>query len=232
MADVALPDVAGDWPRDAVDRFVLGQLKERQLHPAADADALTLLRRLSFVLTGLPPDPDVVKTFPARFEKDPAAALEAVVDDLLKSPHFGERTARHWMDVVRYTDTYGYEWDNPAKGSWEYRDYLIRAFNDDVGFDQLIREQIAGDLLATPRFDPAKRFQREPHRADVLPHGRASARRAAMIFNGVRQEMVNNKIDAFSKAFLATTVACARCHDHKLDAISQKRLLRAGRECS
>lgn len=221
IADVASPDVAGDWPKDAVDRFILSQLTQHRLHPAADADPLTLLRRLSFVLTGLPPSSDLVKTFPARFEKERDAALAAVVDDLLKSPHFGERTARHWMDVVRYTDTYGYEWDNPAKGSWEYRDYLIRAFNSDVGFDQLIREQLAGDLLATPRIDSASGFN-ESLIGPMFYHMGEHRHGDNELLNGVREEMIDNKIDAFSKAFLAMTVACARCHDHKLDAISQK----------
>lgn len=221
IADVASPDVAGDWPKDAVDQFIFSQLTQQQLHPAADADALTLLRRLTFVLTGLPPSSDLVKTFPARFEKKRDAALAAVVDDLLKSPHFGERTARHWMDVVRYTDTYGDEWDNPAKGSWEYRDYLIRAFNNDVGFHQLIREQIAGDLLATPRVDPASGFQ-ESLIGPMFYHMGEHRHGDNELLNGVREEMIDNKIDAFSKAFLAMTVACARCHDHKLDAVSQK----------
>lgn len=217
----APPDVASEWPRDAVDRFVLSRLQQRQLRPATDADAATLLRRLTFVLTGLPPAPNLVETFAARFEKEPDAAFLAVVDELLKSPQFGERIARHWMDVVRYTDTYGYEWDNPAKGSWEYRDYLIRAFNGDVGFDQLVREQIAGDLLATPRVDPASGFQ-ESLIGPMFFHMGEHRHGDNEVINGVREEMIDNKVDAFSKAFLAMTVACARCHDHKLDAISQK----------
>lgn len=221
VAEVAPPDVASDWPRDVVDRFVLSQLQQRQLQPAADADALSLLRRLSFVLTGLPPSTELVRTFPARFEKEPAAALEGVIDEFLKSPHFGERIARHWMDVVRYTDTYGYEWDNPAKGSWEYRDYLIRAFNSDVGFDQLIREQIAGDLRATPRINAASGLN-ESLIGPMFYHLGEHRHGDNEIINGVREEMIDNKIDAFSKAFLAMTVACARCHDHKLDAISQR----------
>ncbi|MCO6458880.1 MAG: PSD1 domain-containing protein [Pirellulaceae bacterium] len=221
VADVAPPEVAGEWPRDAVDRFILRQLQQHWLSPAADADPLTLLRRLSFVLTGLPPASELVHTFPARYERDPDAALEAIVDQFLQSPHFGERIARHWMDVVRYTDTYGYEWDNPAKGSWEYRDYLIRAFNKDIGFDHLMREQIAGDLLATPRSDPASGFH-ESLIGPMFYHMGEHRHGDNEVINGVREEMIDNKIDAFSKAFLAMTVACARCHDHKLDAISQK----------
>ncbi len=220
-ARVAPPEVEGNnWSDKPIDKFVLAALRRRDLHPAPDADALTLVRRLSQVLTGLPPSPDMSKSFADRFAKEPNAALAAIVDDFLKSPHFGERMARHWMDVVRYTDTYGYEWDNPAKGSWEYRDYLIRAFNRDVGFHQLVREQIAGDLLATPRIDLQSGLN-ESLIGPMFYHMGEHRHGDNVTINGVREEMVDNKIDAFSKAFLAMTVACARCHDHKLDAISQ-----------
>jgi hypothetical protein len=208
------------WATDPVDRFVLAKLEDVKLLPAPPADAATLLRRLSFVLTGLPPTPSEVQVFQRELEVAPEAALESVVDRLMASPRFGERFARHWMDVVRYTDTYGYEWDNPAKGSWEYRDYLIRAFNEDVGFDQLIREQLAGDLLEVPRVDRARRWN-ESLIGPMFFHLGEHRHGNSLEFNGVHQEMVNNKVDAFSKTFLAMTVACARCHDHKLDAISQ-----------
>ncbi|MDA1053634.1 MAG: PSD1 and planctomycete cytochrome C domain-containing protein [Planctomycetota bacterium] len=206
------------WSAQAIDRFILAKLEERQLRPATSADKPTLIRRLSFTLTGLPPTPQQVAQF---LEDESSSAYEALVDRLLDSPHFGERWARHWMDVVRYTDTYGYEWDIPAKGAWRYRDYLIRAFNRDVPFEQLVREQIAGDLLEPPRVNTTDQinesligtmfFQMGENR-----HGDSSE------FNGIHQEMLDNKIDAFSKAFQAMTIACARCHDHKLDAISQR----------
>jgi hypothetical protein len=125
------------------------------------------------------------------------------------------------MDVVRYTDTYGYEWDIPAKGSWEYRDYLIRAFNEDLGFDQLLREQIAGDLLPEPRINRELGLI-ESLIAPMFYHLGEHRHGDSLSFNGIHQDMVNNKIDAFSKAFLATTVACARCHNHKLEAVSQR----------
>lgn len=208
------------WAQSGIDRFVLAKLRESGLSPAPSADADTLLRRLSFVLTGLPPAPQRVLQFRADYTSHPEAALAQLVEELLASPHFGERFARHWMDVVRYTDTYGYEWDNPAKGSWEYRDYLIRAFNNDVGFDQLIREQLAGDLLPEPRLDEAGQVN-ESLIGPMFYHLGEHRHGTSLEFNGIHQEMVNNKIDAFSKAFLGMTVACARCHDHKLDAISQ-----------
>jgi len=221
VAEVSPPKLAGNnWSNEPVDRFILAELRKKKLDPASRADGLTLLRRLSFLLTGLPPAPEEVRLFPPGFSADPGAALVRAVDRLLASPHFGERIARHWMDVVRYTDTYGYEWDNPAKGSWEYRDYLIRAFNHDVGFDQLIREQIAGDLLATPRIDEKSGFT-ESLIGPMFYHMGEHRHGDNTQINGVREEMIDNKIDAFSKAFLAMTVACARCHNHKLDAISQ-----------
>lgn len=216
------PDVQhSTWRIEPVDRFVYSRLDSEGLQPAPPASPLDLLRRVSFVLTGLPPRPQQVESFPAEYADDPDRALARLVDQLLDSPHFGERFARHWMDVVRYTDTYGYEWDIPAKGSWEYRDYLIRAFNNDVGFDQLIREQIAGDLLPEPRINEQDDLN-ESMIGPMFYHMGEHRHASSLAFNGIHQEMVDNKIDAFSKAFLAMTVACARCHDHKLDAISQR----------
>lgn len=206
------------WSPQAIDRFILAKLEEHQIPPATRADKRTLIRRLSFTLTGLPPTPQQVAQF---LDDESSSAYEALVDRLLESPHFGERWARHWMDVVRYTDTYGYEWDIPAKGAWRYRDYLIRAFNEDVPFDQLVREQIAGDLLESPRINESEQINESLigpmfFQMGEKRHGDSSE------FNGIHQEMVDNKIDAFSKAFQAMTIACARCHDHKLDAISQR----------
>ncbi len=195
----------------SVDTFIKAALDNAKLTPAPPADEATLRRRLSFVLTGLPP---------SSFDI-PHSSFESFAESLLASPHFGEHFARHWMDVVRYTDTYGYEWDNPAKGSHEYRDYLIRAFNDDIGFDQFVREQIAGDVMAKPRINASSQMN-ESLIGTMFYHMGEHRHGSSLMFNGIHQEMVNNKIDAFSKAFLATTVACARCHDHKLEAVSQR----------
>ncbi len=209
------------WRKNPVDRFILDKLKKSDLAPAAPADAEVLLRRLSFVLTGLPPKPDQIDPFRKAFSENAGRAMRTMVGELLNSPHYGERIARHWMDVVRYTDTYGYEWDPVAVGSWEYRDYLIRAFNDDIGYDQLIREQLAGDLLPNPRINKKQQIN-ESLIGPMFYHLGEHRHGASVNFNGIHQEMIDNKIDAFSKTFLAMTVACARCHDHKLDAISQK----------
>jgi len=216
-AKAVAPPVVGDlaWRKNAIDRFVFAKLGANGLQPAQPAELRVLMRRLAFVLTGLPPTPEQI----SRWEK--LNDLAKVTDELLASPHFGERFARHWMDVARYADTYGYEWDNPAKGSWRYRDYLIRAFNADIGFDQLVREQIAGDLLPKPRIN-AKAQLNESVIGTMFMHLGEHRHGDSLEFNGIHQEMVNNKIDAFGKAFLGLTIACARCHDHKLDAISQR----------
>lgn len=201
-----------------IDQFIATRLQEYQLNPAPPADRRTLARRAHFAITGLPPTEAQLTEF---LSDEDSKAWDHLIDRLLSSSHFGERWARHWMDVVRYTDTYGYEWDMPAKGAWRYRDYLIRAFNEDVPFDQLVREHIAGDLLESPRINEALGLNESLigpmfYQMGEKRHGDSAE------FNGIHQEMLDNKIDAFGKAFLATTVACARCHDHKLDAISQK----------
>jgi len=200
------------WQRDPVDRFVRAKLDAAGIQPASPTDAATLRRRLSLVLTGLPPA--FHTTLPA------GDSTADIVDALLASPQFGEHFARHWMDVVRYTDTYGYEWDIAAKGSWEYRDYLVRAFKDGIGFDQIVREHVAGDLLPEPRLDTSAGVNASLI-GPMFFHFGEHRHGSSLDFNGIHQEMVDNKIDAFSKTFLAMTVGCARCHDHKLDAISQ-----------
>ena len=212
------PHVETSQSLSEIDQFIVSRLHDHQLNLAPPADRRTLARRAHFAITGLPPTEAQLAEF---LNDEDSKAWDRLIDRLLASPHFGERWARHWMDVVRYTDTYGYEWDMPAKGAWRYRDYLIRAFNDDVPFDQLVREHIAGDLLESPRINEALGINESLigpmfYQMGEKRHGDSAE------FNGIHQEMLDNKIDAFGKAFLATTVACARCHDHKLDAISQK----------
>jgi hypothetical protein len=219
VVEPALPDVAhNEWSDQAIDRFVLAKLERHGIRPAPRADRATLARRLAFALTGLPPTAAQVEAF----SNDPSPeAWQKLVDSMLASMHFGERWARHWMDVVRYTDTYGYEWDIPAKGSWRYRDYLIRAFNSDVPFDQLVREQIAGDLMQSPRVHAAEQINESLAGLMFFQMGEKRHGDSAE-FNGIHQEMLDNKIDAFGKSFQAMTISCARCHDHKLDAIAQR----------
>ncbi|MBL6832524.1 MAG: DUF1549 domain-containing protein, partial [Pirellulales bacterium] len=143
------PEVAGaEWCRSDIDQFVLARLEAAGLSPAAEASRRQLVRRAAEVLTGLPPDPADVERIAA--DANPHA-FDRYVDELLASPHYGERFARHWLDVVRYGETRGHEFDYPIPNAWQYRDWVVRAFNADLPYDQFVREQIAGDLLEAPR---------------------------------------------------------------------------------
>ena len=206
-----------DWPLNEADRFVLRKLEEKGLTPAPDADGHTLLRRLSTALTGLPPTPEDIASFVG--DQTPGA-YDRLVGRLLASPRFGERWARHWMDLVRYTESHGSEGDPDVPFAWRYRDYVIRAFNQDIPYDQLLREHIAGDLLSAPRWSA-------DGKTNESMLGPAHFRMVEHAFQPVepwedRIKWTDNQIDVFSKAFQGLTVSCARCHDHKFDAISQK----------
>lgn len=218
LVQAELPSVTrGNWPRHDLDRFILAALEARGLAPAAPAEPRALARRLSLALTGLPPNPETVD----RFVADPSdAAFAELVDSLLASAHFGEHWARHWMDVVHYSDTHGYEWDAPAKNAWMYRDYLVRAFNADVPYSRLVLEQIAGDLI-DPRVDPATGLNETLIGPMALRLGERRHGDNADV-EGVTQEAMANIIDTVGKGFVGTTLACAQCHDHKFDAVSQK----------
>ena len=207
------------WSAHPVDRFLLAGLERAGLTPAEPADRRTLIRRLSLVLTGLPPTAGGGRR--VRRATSPPGAYEALVDRLLASPHFGERWARHWLDVVRFTETHGNEWNYEVHHAWRYRDYLIRAFNDDVPYDQFVREHIAGDLLPEPRWNRGERFNESVIGTAFYRFGEVNHDDCI----GLRQigyDLADNQIDTLTKAFQATTVACARCHDHKLDAVSTK----------
>jgi hypothetical protein len=221
--DVPTPKNA-DWSTHPIDRFLLAKLEENALTPAKNADPRMLIRRLSLVLTGLPPTPDEVEDF-AKAWKDanakPQAAVEKLVDRLLGSPHFGERWARHWMDVVRFTETHGNEWNYEVHHAWRYRDYLIRAFNGDVPYDQLVREHIAGDLLPKPRWHPKERFNESVIGTAFYRFGEVN-HDDCIDLRSIGYDLADNQIDTLSKAFQAMTIACARCHDHKIDAISMR----------
>ena len=206
------------WSRNPVDRFVLAALEEARLTPAGRADRQTLARRVGFVLTGLPPKPEEVE----RVVGEPSPpAYQEFVERLLSSPHFGENWARHWMDVVRFGETHGYEWNYEALGAWRFRDYLIRAFNSDVPFDQLAREHIAGDLLENPRINSEEGINESLigpafYRLSEMGHD------DCVEFREIRTDVIDNQIDTLTKAFQGLTVACARCHDHKMDPVPTK----------
>jgi cytochrome c553 len=194
------------WARTAVDRFILAKLEAAGLQPSPPAEPATLLRRLTFHLTGLPPTPEAL----ARFQ---ASNLKAEIAALLASPHYGERYGRHWLDVARYADTNGSEVDHAMANAWRYRDYVVRSFNADLPFDQFIREQIAGDLLpgATADQITATGFlMLGPKAVADLDKPKLAA------------DIIDEQIDTLSRAFMGMTVGCARCHDHKFDPIGDE----------
>jgi len=198
-----------------VDLLIHAALSKANLKSAAPADRQTLIRRLSLVLTGLPPTPLEVDLFVRDASPEAYASL---VDRLLASPHFGERWARHWMDVMRFAETFGNDWNYEIKGAWLYRDYLIRAFNQDVPYDQLIREHLAGDLLQKPRINAKEGINESVIGTSSLRLGELG-HDDCIRFRQIRTDVVDNQIDTLGKAFQGLTVACARCHDHKLDPI-------------
>ena len=210
VADPPAPPVKdAGWPRGDVDRFLLARLEVAGIAPAPDADRPTLIRRATFDLTGLPPTPEEVDTF---FGDDSPDAFAQVVDRLLASPHYGERWGRHWLDLVRYADTAGCNSDFPVPTAYKYRDYVIRAFNQDKPYDRFVREQVAGDLLAD---DPTTEVERK-----VATGYLATARR----FGSSPTEFhltLDDAIDNLGKAFLGLSLGCARCHDHKFDPVPQ-----------
>jgi len=203
-----------DWPNSRVDYFILAKLEQNHLLPNADADAATLLRRVYFDLVGLPPSPDEVDTFEKNVAGSKQAALEAVVDRLLASPEFGVRWGRHWLDVARFGESAGNTRNMSYPEAWRYRNYVIRAFNRGVPFDEFIREQLAGDLLSTT--DPVL------HDEHILATGFLNVGMKTLGEMDKLQYELNiadEQIDATCHAFLALSVNCARCHDHKFDPI-------------
>ncbi len=199
------------WVKQPVDAFILAELEERRLAPAPPAEKRALIRRASFDLTGLPPTPEEVEAFVGD---STAGAFEAVVDRLLKSPAFGERWGRHWLDLARYSDSNGMEINTPFPNAYRYRDYVIAAFNNDKPFDQFIREQIAGDLLPNGGVEDQHEKWIATGFLVLGPKAFNEPMREKLV-----ADVVDEQIDVVSKAFLGLTVACARCHDHKFDPI-------------
>lgn len=213
LAKTNIPAVGKkDWCRNQIDHFVLSKLEQKGIRPNADADRITLLRRLTFDLTGLPPTPSQME----RFAKDDSSdAYEKLVDELLSSPEFGPKWARHWLDGVRYAS------DIDKSGT--YRDWVVRSLQNDLPYDEFVRMQIAGDLIRANESDPTK-----IHESGATLDGvAASGMLALAVWERVARdlavaEIVDSQIDVVGRQFLGLTLACARCHDHKFDAISQK----------
>jgi mono/diheme cytochrome c family protein len=205
------------WSQGPIDRFILARLEASSFTPAPPADKRTLIRRATFDLIGLPPTAAEIDAFLAD---ESSNSFGRVVDRLLSSPHFGERWARHWLDLMRYAETRGHEFDYTSPNAWQYRDYVIRAINADVPYNQFVTEHIAGDLLDQPRLNPISGFNES-----VLGTGfwfLGEQLHSPVDLRQDEADHLDNMVDVFSKSFLGLTVACARCHDHKFDAISTK----------
>jgi hypothetical protein len=199
------------WGGSPIDRFLMDRLEREGLEPAPWADRRTLIQRATFDLIGLPPTPEEVEAFLA--DRQPGA-FARVVDRLLASPHYGERWGRHWLDVARYSDSNGLDWNELFAHAWRYRDYVVRVFNEDRPFDQFIREQLAGDLL--PGRTEAETYERQVATGFLVmgPKLLALQDRTQLYL-----DVVDEQVETTTKAFLGLTVSCARCHDHKFDPI-------------
>ncbi|MBT4667208.1 MAG: DUF1553 domain-containing protein [Opitutae bacterium] len=211
---------AKEWARNEVDRFILAKLKANDLRPSQKASPLALVRRVTHDLTGLPPTPKETEEFLEAYKKNPDKAYEALVDRLLASPRYGERFARHWLDVAKYADTCGYDKDKLRPNAWPYRDYVIRSFNEDKPYARFVQEQVAGDALFPNDSDgilglgflAAGPWDFIGH-AEV-PESKIDGKVAR---NLDRDDMVSNVFNTFC----AVTIQCARCHEHKGDPITQ-----------
>ena len=212
----AAPSVkATAWPRSPIDNFILAGLEAKGLKPAAPAEKLALLRRVTFDLTGLPPTEREIAAFA---DDQSASALAKVVDSLLESPRYGERWGRHWLDVARYADSTGNDEDHRYPYAWRYRDYVIESFNNDVPYDQFVREQLAGDLLPAP---PGSQLNRR----GLIATGFLALGAKAIAQQDKKKmlyDVYDEQVDVTSKSFLGLTLSCSRCHDHKFDPLLQR----------
>ncbi|AWM41694.1 Planctomycete cytochrome C [Gemmata obscuriglobus] len=195
------------WVKTPIDAFVLAKLEAKGLKPVAPAEKAALIRRAAYDLTGLPPSPEEVDAFVADRSPD---AYEKLIDRLLASPHYGEKWGRHWLDVVRFAETNGYERDGPKPFAWRYRDYVIKSFNDDKPYDQFVKEQLAGDEV--PGYNPDAVIATGFYRLGIWDDEPADPLLA--VFDGY-----DDIVSTVGQGFLGTTFNCARCHDHKADPI-------------
>ncbi|MFN7927707.1 MAG: DUF1549 domain-containing protein [Blastocatellia bacterium] len=199
------------WARTPIDAFILQRMQREGLQPSPPADRITLIRRIYFDMTGLPPTPREVEAF--LKDKSPDA-YQKLVEKLLASPTYGERWGQHWLDVVRFAETDGFEYDTHRNDAWRYRDYVIQSFNEDKPYDRFVTEQLAGDELDASKDEllVAAGFNRlGPLRKNAGNQEVASSR------NEVLTEMTN----VVGSAFLGVTIGCARCHNHKFDPVRQ-----------
>nr|WP_281500989.1 PSD1 and planctomycete cytochrome C domain-containing protein [Cellulophaga sp. F20128] len=200
---------------NVIDAFIDKRIEEKGIEKMPTADKNTLIRRVSYLLTGLPPSPTAVENFIAN-KSD--LAYEQLVDSYLNTPAYGERWARHWMDLTRYAETKGHEFDYTITGAWKYRDYLIRAFNDDIAYDQLLKEHLAGDLLENPRYGKEDGILESPLGTAFFAMGEGT--HSPVDIRQDEADRIDNIIDVTTKTFQGLTVSCAKCHDHKFDPIT------------
>jgi len=203
------PDKA--WVKNPIDAFVLARLQKEGLRPAPEADRRTLIRRASFMLRGLPPSPEEILAF---VSDKSANAWDKVVDGYLASPQYGERWAQHWLDVVRYSETDGFEYDTHRNGAWRFRDYVIQSLNEDKPYDRFLMEQLAGDELDAK--NESLRIASGLQRLGPLRKNAGNQEVASS-----RSEVLTEMTNIVGAAFLGVTIGCARCHDHKFDAFRQ-----------
>ena len=204
------------WPETPIDRFILADLEQAGIEPARDAEAYKVLRRLCFDLIGLPPTPQQVEYFESKWKTSPDQAIDHVVDNLLRYEQFGERWGRHWLDVARFAESTGREVNQTYPHAWRYRDYVIDSFNADKPFNQFVKEQVAGDLLPAKSDDD---WASNLVATTFLAMGPKNLNERNRVQFAADQ--IDEQIDATTRVFLGTSVACARCHDHKFDAIPQ-----------
>ena len=216
-----------DWVKNPIDAFVLARLEQEGLAHAPPADRTTLIRRLYFNLIGLPPTPEEVEEF---LKDTSATAYERLVNRLLESPRYGERWGRHWLDVVRYADSAGFETDTYFPHAWRYRDYVIKSFNEDKPYDRFVQEQIAGDelwpndlnLQGSYAIPEEKLLDLEARVGTGLYSMTPQASESKLNFRKDLYEKLTDWVDTTGSAFLGLTFGCARCHDHKFDPITQR----------
>ena len=200
------------WSANPIDAFILAELKKNQLVPAPKADRATLIRRVTFDLTGLPPTPAEIDAFVANPSPQ---AYEVLIDRLLASPRYGEKWGQHWLDLVRFAESDGFEYDTHRHDAWRYRDYVIRSFNDDKPYNAFVREQLAGDEIS--KIDEEKRIASGFNRLGPVRKNAGNQEVASS-----RNEDLTEMTNVVGAALLGVTLGCARCHDHKFDPIRQK----------
>jgi len=225
LTQPSLPEVQdSNWVRTPVDQFVRARQEAAGVTPNTIADARTLIRRAYFDLTGLPPQPEDVQNFVTEFEKDPAGAYGRLIDELLGNEHYGERWARHWLDITRFAESNGYAFDGDRPNAWHYRDFVVRALNADMPYDRFVKQQIAGDLLTNVDVQTTAEAQAAVDTiaaTGLLVAGPYTTQQTQKERERSRYEQLDDVVSTLGTALLGLTVGCSRCHSHKFDPLPQ-----------